>query len=246
MDQEEMLAQLEAKLDEKYGERIQKLEFELERARAYQEIMNLMGRYAFLHSGEEHVATLDCFAMDRDDTSVEIGPYGVYLGGDGVKRCYVNGETALDGDRLGHMCEHHIDTAVVEIAADGKTAKGLWALRGSYTDLTTQGTVSYWVWGYMAADFVWEEDAWKLWHLQELYDVHNPCGTSWARGESKTDFPEVPELAPIAAFRLPEPTVKRRVREIYTVDRPFTPAPRLPEPYETFGETFTYGLEGGM
>ena len=139
-----------------------------------------------------------------------------------------------------------LDTGVIEIAGDGKTAKGIWTLRGSYSDLTDQGVVSYWVWGYVAADLLWEDGAWKLWHLLEVYDVHNPCGTSWARGESKTDYEPVPEFAPMADFRLPEPTVKRLVRREYTVDRAFTPAPRLPEPYEIFGETFSYGLEGGM
>ena len=64
-------------------------------------------------------------------------------------------------------------------------------------------------------------------------------------GESGTDYEIVPEFAPMADFRLPEPTFKRKVRQIYTVNREFTPCPRLPEPYETFGETFSYGVEGG-
>ena len=230
------------------------------------DIINLMARYAagFLLK-QEKTMYADYWSKASDITLAF--NQGYYVGPAAVQGYYaaLGRKNALVAkliqqkfpEKLGNLSDEEIygvgtigykplDTGVIEIAGDGRTAKGLWALRGSYTDLTTQGTISYWVWGYMAADFIWEDDAWKLWHLRELYDVHNPCGTSWARGESRTNYPEVPELSPIAEFRLPEPTVKRPVRELYSVDRPFTPAPRLPEPYETFSETFTYGLEGGM
>lgn len=234
MDQEEMLARLEEKLDEKYGERIRKLEFELDRAKAYQEIMNLMGRYAFLHSGEEHVATLDCFAMDRDDTSVEIGPYGVYLGGDGVKRCYVNGESALDGDRLGHMCEHHIDTAVVEIAADGKTAKGVFMSPGHGTN---GKDMPEWMWGKYGVDFIKENGEWKIWHLHAHMSFRTPFDTPWTEIEpmdrriAKGHFAGLPQESGAI------PDLPTTYFEEYATDRIWRYWPKCPEPYETFEGT---------
>ena len=33
------------------------------------------------------------------------------------------------------------------------------------------------------------------------------------------------------------------VRALYSVDRPLTAAPRIPEPYDTFANTFSYGKE---
>ena len=115
-------------------------------------------------------------------------------------------------------------------------------LRGSYSDLTDQGVISYWVWGYMACDFVWENEAWKIWHMQELHDIHTPCGTSWANGPGKTDYPREPVFAPMASFKMPAPNLKQPARAYYTVNRPATPSPSVPEPYETFSETFSYGV----
>ena len=36
-----------------------------------------------------------------------------------------------------------LDTPVVEIAGDGKTARGIWTCRNSYSDLTTGGPVTF-------------------------------------------------------------------------------------------------------
>ena len=36
-------------------------------------------------------------------------------------------------------------------------------------------------------------------------------------------------------------TLAENVRALYSVDRPLTAAPRIPEPYDTFANTFSYG-----
>jgi hypothetical protein len=43
-------------------------------------------------------------------------------------------------------------------------------------------------------------------------------------------------------FKFPEPNVPAVLREAYYPGRPFTESPALPEPYETFAETFSYGI----
>ena len=43
-------------------------------------------------------------------------------------------------------------------------------------------------------------------------------------------------------FRYAEPDVPCTLREEYSAERPFAPSPRLPEPYTTFAETFSYGI----
>ena len=230
------------------------------------DIINLMARYSADFLLKKERSMFANYWSKASDISLGFN-HGYYLGPAAIQNYYaaLDEKNALIAklvqkkfpDQLGAYSDEEIygvgtigykplDTGVIEIAGDGKTAKGLWALRGTYSDLTDQGVVSYWVWGYMAADFVWEEDAWKLWHLKELYDVHNPCGNSWANGESATSYEIVPEFAPMADFKMPEPTLPVTLREIYTVNRAFTPAPPLPEPYETFAETFTYGPEGGI
>ena len=54
---------------------------------------------------------------------------------------------------------------IIEVAADGETAKGLWCCQGAYNDVEACGPVAHWTWGYFAADFVREGGAWKIWHL---------------------------------------------------------------------------------
>ena len=65
--------------------------------------------------------------------------------------------------------------------------------------------------------------------MEMLFQVHRP-------------FPEVSAYADMAGFRMPEPTVPVTLMENYYTDRPFTKSPRVPEPYETFAETFSYGM----
>ena len=51
----------------------------------------------------------------------------------------------------------------------------------------------------------------------------------------------LPEFAEMQSFTMPEPTVQTCVHPVYTVDRPFQQPPRMPEPYDTFANTFSYG-----
>ena len=129
---------------------------------------------------------------------------------------------------------------VIEVAADGATAKGLWFCQGAYNNVETCGPVAHWTWGYFAVDFVREADGWKIWHMQYLNDVDCICGQSW--GKPQRPLPDLPEFAPLAEFHLPEYTVAATLREHYTPTRPVAETPRIPEAYETFADTFSYGL----
>lgn len=142
---------------------------------------------------------------------------------------------------VGTMDYKPIDTPVIEIAADGKTAKGLWTIRGGHAKITTSGPVAYWEWGWFAVDFVKEGDDWKIWHMKYLTEIMRPCSSKWY-GEPKK-YAEIPEFAEMASFQMTPPNKPCTLREEYGVNRKFTPSPRVPEPYETFDETFTYGIE---
>lgn len=141
---------------------------------------------------------------------------------------------------VGQLGVKPVDTEIVEIAGDGKTAKGIWSLHGTYADMTPSGPVSCWDWGYYCVDFVLEGDDWKIWHMQYLTDINNPTGSDWAG--THTVFPEDKNFAAMKAFHFPEPNVPMTLRENYYPGRPFTETPPLPEPYETFAETFSYGM----
>ena len=50
---------------------------------------------------------------------------------------------------------------------------------------------------------------------------------------------------PAAAAELKDavPNVAAPLRETYSAHRAFAPSPEVPVPYDTFAETFSYGLE---
>ena len=141
---------------------------------------------------------------------------------------------------IGIMDMKSLVAPVIEIAADGATAKGIWTIHGMNTKLTAAGQVSYWERAYVAGDFVWEDGAWKVWHLLYVQDLDAPSGTNWA--DPAPEYPADPAYAALADFRFPEPNVKMTVYETYSAARPFYAPPAYPEPYETFAETFSYGL----
>ena len=145
---------------------------------------------------------------------------------------------------VGPFHVHPLGSPVIEIAGDGKTAKGIWHCMGAYADIGTDGPSSSWLWGYYAGDFVREEDGWRIWHLLYLRDVDHTCGQSWADPEKPGE--DLPEFQAMAEFHLPAPTVEKTLWTLYHPRRVHMAPPRIPEPYDTFQNTFSYGAEGGI
>jgi len=132
-----------------------------------------------------------------------------------------------------------IANPVIEVAHDGSTAKGLWYCQGNSAEVGTSGPISYWTWGYFATDFIKENEQWRIWHMLYLEDVNSPCGQSW--GMPIQPYEEYPEWEPLRDFVLPQPTKNVTLREMYHPRRSFTETPRIPEPYVSFEDTFSYG-----
>lgn len=224
-------------------------------------IKNLMGKYAncVILNREQDIYGL--FWSKGEDVSLMFND-GAYVGAQAVSAYYAacHDRNALVAklmrdkfpEILGGRSDEEIygvgpfkvkpmACPVIEVAGDGKTAKGLWYCQGAYNDVETCGPVARWTWGYFAADFVKEDGNWKLWHLQYLNDVDCICGQSWA-GE-QVPYPDLPEFAPLADFHYPEYTVKKTFRALYSADRPVTLCPEIPRPYDSFAATFSYGVE---
>lgn len=222
-------------------------------------IKNLMGRMSADYVLKKEGEMFGKYWSSRADVSLGVNE-GWYVGAEAVSGYYrtlaeqimaqskliqsifpkeLGEKTDEELRGVGTMDYKPIDTPVVEIAADGQTAKGIWCIRGSHTKITTAGPVAYWEWGWFAADFIMEDGEFKIWHLQYLQEVLRPNGHPWYGSENV--YPNLPEFAPAAEFRFPEPSHPEMLRPRYTADRPFTRTPRVPEPYDTFDETFSYG-----
>lgn len=226
------------------------------------EIQNLAARYVagFLFKTEYEM--YEKYWSRREDVCLGFND-GWHVGPEALKGYYdaLTQKTALVAqlvkqkfpDKLGDKSDEElygvgtfgmkpIDTSVIEIAEDRQTAKGIWFVRGNHSELTTRGPVAYWNWGWFAADFILEDEAWKLWHVLEVNDILIPAGMKWAAGPQEPPYEELPEFAAMGEFRLPEYSVKMVNREYYTAERPATPSPAIPEPYDTFADTFSYGI----
>ena len=237
------------------------LEFLVERWEDQRTIKNLMGKYVNCLLLNRQGEIFDAFFSKREDVCLTFND-GSYIGPDAVRGyfCAVVERNKLSAsllqqrlpEKLGGKSEEEIygigpfhvqplTAPVIEVAQDGETAKGLWFCLGCNAEVTSRGPEASWTWGYFAGDFVYEDEDWKIWHLQYLNDVDSLCGQSW--GKAVTPYPELPEFAPLKDFQLPPYTVAEPVRALYTVDRPLVETPRIPEPYKTFAETFSYGRE---
>ena len=223
-------------------------------------IKNLMGKYANCVILNREKEIFDLFWSSAQDLTLAFND-GVYRGADAIRAYYdAEGERiALVGkllqarfpEQLGQLSDEELygtgpfkvrplASPVIEVASDGKTAKGMWHCQGAYNNVGTSGPVAYWTWGYYAVDFLREEDGWKIWHMQYVNDVDSICGQSW--GKPEKPYPELAEFAALGEFKYPEYTEKKTVRELYSPTRPLTKTPEIPVPYDTFAETFSYAV----
>lgn len=233
----------------------------LTRWEAQREIKNLMARmisqdYLFRREQEAYQR----YWSKADDVCLGVNE-GYYQGAAAVKGYYdaIAEQTKLESAllqkkfpvRLGEKSNEALygvgilrykalEIPVVEIATDGKTAKAIYHVHGCNTKLTPSGQVAYWERSWIACDFLREDDAWRVWHMLYVTDIDHPCGSKWT--DAASAYAEDPVLSPIKEFSFPKPNVPGTVRELYHGTRKLTPPPEYPVPYETFAETFSYGI----
>lgn len=225
------------------------------------EIKNLMGKYCqSLTIRRDSRLWEDFWSKQRPDVSLGLNN-GYYSGAEAIHGYYRAREDyvresgrilqGLFPEQLGDKSEEELygvgifeqkplQSGLIRIADDRQTAKGLWLCNGNFAEITAAGPTASWIWSYFAADFVYEDGQWLLWHLLYLEDIHSRCGDNWAAPGAP--LPERPEFAALKNFPMPEPNVKVQLREPYHPDRAFTPTPPVPVPYATFAETFSYGV----
>lgn len=225
------------------------------------EIQNIMGKYALMTMICKQADLVDKFWSKQAPQPTLAKNDGWYVGLDAIRGYYqaisdnmaakavllkklfpkqLGDKTDAEAFGAGEHFPRPLTTPLVEVAADGKTAKGLWQVMGADNSVTEYGPLSTWNWGYVAADFVLEEDEWKIWHLQEFTELDAPVATSWVK---ESPYAQLPEFAELAALTVPAPTVAAKLYEVYSPEREYTAPPRMPEPYGTFADTFSYGME---
>ena len=224
------------------------------------EIKNLMGKYVSSCLLCREMDIVDTLFAAREDISLGFND-GYYQGRAAVKEYFdaVSAATAqkskllqtLFPEQLSKLTDEELygvgpfkaeplTSFYMQEAQDLQTAKAIWMVEGSITDISERGPVTNWCWGYYAADFIKEDGHMKLWHVLRFKETDCPNGVDW--GNPTNPYPELPEFAALKDIHLPEPNVKVQLNELFTAQRGPAQPPRLPEPYTTFAETFSYGI----
>ena len=170
--------------------------------------------------------------------------WGYYYGKSEIRRWYVDEFKAKRDEQLRIYCEKMglpvdekyrgsgcmvmlpMSTSLVHIAADGKSAKGVWYVIGQQTDLQADGSARGW-WEYdkLCADFVKEDGKFKIYHIVCANDQNYQAGTRY-------DAPNY--IAPeddALAVAFGKPTISMNVHDnTYNWADNYPP---IPAPYDT-------------
>ena len=205
---------------------LNELMLQAERLEAAQACRNLMGRYSYLHTAFRNKEFIELWAK-LDDVSQTM-PFGKFVGYEGVYQSYVG----FHGDRYnpedyeqlrGLMMIHEMCTDVIEVAADGKTAKGIWISPGTETAPSPGKEKGAWCWGKYEVEFIKEDGVWKFWHMT-LYPLFlTPYNRSWGEPALKmAGNGEMPDMGPYC-HPLEKPFWEYGPDAIYPEDEPAVP-----------------------
>ena len=211
-----------------------------DRVIALQAIQNLMGRYAHLGQlrGESTIGEL--FALKTEGVAWRTSAGGP-TGREAMNKRYLKPGEPAPALPAGQLHTHSMLTPVIEIAGDGKTAKGVWdSYQPGMDNPNSPGSIA---WVKYGVDFIKEDGTWKIWHMQ-LYPMFS---TSWDKPVT-TYVKEQRAAAEARAAQGGATPPARKLPEGWTVPKDMwrydglTPprGPKIPEPYCTFDPADSY------
>ena len=193
-------------------------------------IANIMGAFTFLNCYKQHKRQFENWSHNEPTITLNDGKY---VGYEAVKAFFVDyheAQTRWANETVGSNTVLNFTTPLIEVAFDGQTAKGMWYVYGSTTEVYSTGPKAAWNFGRCAVDFVKEDGVWKIWHMTMFTDIQCPVGGNWGKDK----------MYPHEGVEIPEPTVKEHYYTGYGEDFLSLVEPPLPEPYDTFANTFSY------
>ncbi len=249
-----------------------------ERALDMWEVQKLMSKHEYLHAAIQNEYELEHLWVEANGpyakTATFASPAWVMNGLDTIKRAYggateqakvkalealsaIDPEVKNEPGNLGAGSEwvmHTSTTPVIEVAGDGKTAKGVWYSPGMGLMPAIDGSSvkvrATFFWEKYGGDFVKENGQWRIWHLQMAYDYTPSLDEKMTENLGRKGEPApatagaggpAREAGERMGGALPEGFTKPKYSyPAYRYDRVPVVYPKLPEPYYTFSETFSY------
>lgn len=200
-----------------------------------EQIMGMRTIYTINEEREKEISELWVNTPEYEATACFGRTWGFYVGMGQVYEYYVTmHKNRIRKFPLGSASAHPLRSPSIQISKDGKTAKGLWYSLGH---ITTGGKEALWVGRKVAADFVKENDRWKIWHLCEIHDAALEPGEDFSNQKPSPGPGEDPLEE---EFGIPAIAVKTHERLFcWTDDFPW-----MPEPYVTMLPNLEYSEKG--
>lgn len=196
------------------------------------DIQQLMSKYAYYHIAGMHDEILnELFAKDSEGVHATVPMFGTWEGSEGMQR-YTDFHKYVEGDRIGLLMVHPITTPLIEVAEDGKTAKGMFLSPGLETAPFGGNLQAAWAYCKYAMDFIKVDGQWKIWHSRVCGMMKTMFDRSWVDSVEEDFDHDVPEhLAP---------TTKASFSTEYKPNKVYDNYPEMPKPYKTFSEDISY------
>jgi len=189
-------------------EEFEQLKLDTQRALDIQAVENIMNRHVLYHCYGEHIAEMEeIWVQDPiNQATASFGQnQGYYVGYDAIYEAYAAGHwnnwisaaksycakngidvSGMTDDEIceiyggvGQLLLHVTTTAIIEVAEDGKTAKGYWYSPGMIAETGMAGNS---IWEAYGCDFVKENGEWKMWHLHMYTDFMCQFGDNFTSG----------------------------------------------------------------
>jgi len=226
-------------------------EQKIQRALDVQAVTNVASRHEYYHSALMHAEEFrDIWAQNTAGVSWTNNT-DRYVGVADLKRFMIDG---LPKDKTGILWVHNMSTPVIEIAGDGKTAKGVWFSAGTVSGSMGGTPMAAWTSEKYGIDFVKENGKWKIWHLHTFVDYYTPTDKRWIDEGGNMNSREVESKRkdmenklqtgvkeePGVSFDAMRPTERGEYYIGYDLKTVPVMAPKPPEPYCSFDKATSF------
>lgn len=242
--------------------RLAALTLQTQRSHDRAAVENLFGRYMTLHNAFRDPEIVDLWVRKgTPDVRAQYSNNGVYTNWDNIMSYH-----AQRPNPPGKLIYHFLASPIIEVAADGKTAKGMWLMSGLESGLTAPESAKgapdfmyeknvtidgkkvwmHTVYAKYGVDFIKQDGQWKIWHFHCFEVARAPFGMGWIPfAAASQDSPFADDLMYFGEdgkpVMMPQPDGTATIRHNpYRTDKGQTLDLKPPVPYRTFAETFAY------
>ncbi len=145
------------------------------------EIENLQGSYGYYTDKMLWDEVIDLFA---ESGTLEIGPSGVYVGKDSIRRYLYSLSGGKQGPLEGVLNDHFQLQPIVTVAPDGQSAKARWRLF-LMTGVSGSGSGGNWGEGTYENEYVKQDGLWKISKLHWYATFIAPYEGGWLNTGAK-------------------------------------------------------------